>query len=629
MIADDQRLIPECVLTPRRETLRVSRCACVGLVCGALSVTGCRDAAPTADIPEAAGSATASVPELRLIAPSPDEVGPSPPRFEDVAGLLGIHFERYDDQQGLNRIMEGNGGGAALFDFDRDGRLDVFFTNGCRLPRTSADRSHPSPLYRQDAAGRFRQVQAAARLLPFGFAQGCAVGDFDEDGFEDVFVTAFGRCSLWRNAGDGTFDDVTTAAGALVDRWCSSAAFADFNQDGALDLYIAAYLDTGDDPPRLCPQPDAPGGYIMCPPAAFSAADDVLLLSDGKGGFRDATVDSGVIGKDGKGLGVVTCDFDLDGDVDVYVANDGTPNFLYLNALRDGSPGTAPAHDAAPSPLSFAERGLDWGAALSGAGFAQAGMGIACGDYDRDGWPDLLVTNFFDETNTLYRNRDGAGFADVTGPADLALLSKATLGFGTEFIDYDNDGWLDLFIANGHIEDRSWRTLGGQPYRMPPHLFRNTGIGRFVDVAPLAGDYFHNRWIGRGVAAGDIDNDGDVDLAVSHQRAPAALLRNDTASPPLAIVLRLIGSSANRSAIGAVVEAIGLGKPLVRDVLGGGSYQSASGRRVHVGLGAEEAAPQLRVRWPSGAVEEWTDVRSGHYLVREGGRLLIPLDAPR
>lgn len=543
------------------------------------------------------------------------------PSFTEISDAAGIVFQRDDDMRGEHRILEANGGGVALFDYDGDGALDVLLTSGCRLPPDTSDRSATLALFRSLDGERYEEVTLPAGLQGHGYHYGCAAGDFDNDGFEDLCITAFGRNSLWRNNGDGTFADVTDRIAFPDECWSSSAAFGDVNRDGVLDLYITNYVEYSAMNPRLCPDPESPDGYTQCSPTMFEGVPDVLLMGDGHGGFRDVTVEAGITGKHGKGLGVAVIDFNGDARPDIFVANDGIPNFLYVNQTDDPMGGRG----AAPSEPRFEEQAFQRGVALNSLGKAEACMGIACGDYDADGWPDLYVTNFYAETNTLYRNQEGQSFVDVTPLSGTGALTRPMVGWGTEFCDFDSDGWLDLYVVNGHVDDFSWRATGPEPYRMRPLLFRNEHNGQFVDVSAWAGPYFRREWLCRGAATGDLDEDGDLDLAVSHQREASSVLRNDTPVENQSLVVKLIGTGpSNRSAVNARVEVLGLGMRVVREVIGGGSFQSSSDRRVHIGLGIRTAAPTLQVRWPSGAVEEWADVPAGRYAAVEG-RGLLPL----
>jgi hypothetical protein len=546
------------------------------------------------------------------------------PAFTEVAAAAGVDFHRHDDIRGLHRIMESNGGGAALFDYDGDGRLDLFFTNGCRMPLRERSPDTVQELFRQGETWRFTRVTEHAGLAWSAYGYGCTVGDYDSDGFDDLYVAAFRESRLFRNQGDGTFEDLTAATGTDVPAWNSSPAFADVNRDGNLDLFVATYVKTSDDPPQLCEDRESPDGVVTCPPSYFAADDDRLFLSDGQGGFLDVTDLAGVRGgAEGKGLGVVIFDSDRDGWPDVFVANDGMPNYLYINRTQEAAPPATPAAPAAvPTIPRFTEEAVLRNAAVNELGKAEANMGVAHGDADGNGWIDLLVTHFHAETNTFFANREGRGFEDQSRKSGLGPPSRPYLGWGAEFLDFDNDGWLDLFVANGHVDDVRWQPAK-QDYEMHPQFFRNRGGGRFDEVTRWSGDYFQQKWLGRGAAAGDIDNDGDWDLAVSHQRSASALLRNDTETSNQSLVLRLIGGpDSNRSGFHAWVEAQGLGLNAVREVVGGGSYQSASDRRLHIGCGAHGAIPRLLVHWPSGAVQTFDQVNAGSYVLREGDAAL-------
>ena len=399
-----------------------------------------------------------------------------------MSTAIGIEFERFDDIRGLHRLLEANGGGVALFDFDNDTRLDVFFTNGCRLPLSERDETYSNQLFRNGSDGKFSVATERAGLRQSGYFQGCTVGDFDNDGFDDLYITAFGDNALWHNQGDGTFRDITHETGTRVGRWSSSAAFAGLNGDGHLDLFVVTYIEARDDPPLLCPHSTSRDGYIQCSPTMFRASDDVLFLNDGTGNFTDVTQAAGVAGVDGKGLGIAVFDADQDGLPDVFIANDGTPNFLYIN---QGNGGGSNGSVAVPT---FLEKAFELGVAVNSHGKAQAGMGVAVSDVDGDGRPDLFVTNFYGEGNSLYRNLGPPGFEETTNSSGLGPPSRQSLGFGAGFFDADNDGWPDLFVTNGHVDDLA--SFSDVPYRMPPLLFRSQHDGRFLNVTHWAGPYF-------------------------------------------------------------------------------------------------------------------------------------------
>lgn len=537
--------------------------------------------------------------------------------FRIVGAESGLDFVRFDDISGQRRILETNGGGVALLDFDRDGLVDVFLTNGCELPRQADDQRTPSALFINRHL-KFENVSAHSTMLQFGYSYGCAIGDFNHDGFDDLYLTQLGRNALWVNNGDGTFTDATETVGGSVPAWSSSAAFADVNGDGWLDLYVVNYVDESDNPATLCPNPNSPDGYQGCSPAIFDGVDDVLFLGDGQGGLHDQSSAIGISGHPGKGLGVVISNLDQKGLPEIYVANDGEANSLFVAESENSLDSSTSLGNE--RTVRFEERALPSGLALNEQGFAQASMGIAIGDVDANGLADLFLTHFFGDTNTLYLNESELMFRDATRESGLGAASRQSLGFGTVFIDDDSDGRLDLFVANGHVDDRTWLTVS-EPYKMRPQFFRNGGKSRMIDVSMQSGDYFERAWIGRGVASGDLNRDGKPDLVVSHQLGPSVLLLNESETTNNSLTLQLIGTKSNRNGIGARVEILDGDMTVVRELVGGGSFQSASTPEIHIGLGGHSTA-SIRLTWPSGAVAEFSDVHAGHWVIVEDGPLL-------
>ena len=536
------------------------------------------------------------------------EVGATPaiPRFEDDAKASGLVF-RFDNGATSDRqLPEAMSGGVGLLDFDGDGWLDVYLIQGGPFPPPTARPTMGDRLFRNRRDGTFEDATGRAGLdrFPGGYSQGVAVGDFDNDDRPDLFLTRWRGYTLYHNKGDGTFEDATGRAGLGGDRdWPTSAAFADLDNDGDLDLYVCHYLKWDADHPRLCPNPES-GVNRSCDPRHFDPLPDHLFRNDG-GRFVDVTAEAGVVDRDGRGLGVVAADVDEDGLVDLFVANDTTANYLFLN--RGG--------------FRFEEAGLASGVACNANGAYQAGMGTAVGDLDGDGRLDLLVTNFYGESTTFYRNLGGGMFGDESDEIGLAAPSRFLLGFGIALLDANNDGHLDLATANGHVNDDRPKF----PYAMPAQLLLGTGAGRLVDASRAAGPPWEVLRVARGLAAGDLDNDGRVDLILVAQDGPLAFFRNKSEAGR-SITLKLEGTASPRDGVGALVTVLAGGKRRVAPRYGGGSYQSAADPRLHFGLGAAGRAEEVEIRWPSGRVDRHEDLPDGRgFLFREGDPTAHPL----
>lgn len=517
-------------------------------------------------------------------------------RFVDVAQSAGIDFVHRSGATGARYLPETYGSGAAFLDFDGDGALDLYLVNSGRLPALSTAPAAANALYRNEGAGRFSAQNAG--VGDRGYGMGATVGDFDNDGWADLYVTNFGPNALFHNRGAGRFADVTTSADVGCPRWGTSAAFADVDLDGDLDLFVGNYLDYPTEDPLVCRVGNSEE-RLYCDPRKFGGAVDRLYINEGDAGagaFADRTAAFGLVSTAGKELGVVFGDYDQDGDPDLYLANDLVPNMLYRN---DGA--------------RFVDRGLASGTSLNGEGGVEAGMGVDMADADGDGYLDLFVTNFQWESNTLYRNLGGTFFADATVAAGITRASMAFLGFGTGFFDFDNDGDLDLFVANGHVYDNVEQVDRAAEYAQRNQLLENVGAGTFVERGDL-GPGLSLVQVSRGSAFGDIDGDGDLDIAVNNSNDRPALLRND-ANGGGWLGLRLQGAASNRDAIGARVELTAGGRTLVREVRRNASYLSSHDPRVLFGLGDAEVAERVEIRWPSGVVQVVEALPGRQYVV--------------
>jgi hypothetical protein len=531
-------------------------------------------------------------------------------RLTDVAGPAGlVHPTVYGGVDAKSYILEVVGCGVAFFDYDNDGWLDLLVLNGTRLE--GAPPGTTNRLYKNNRDGTFTDVTEKAGLLRAGWASAVTVADYDNDGFDDLFITYYGHSVLYRNNGDGTFTDVTLKAGLGQDQvlYASGCTFLDYDRDGHLDLFVAYYLDTTlEKLPKPGQNPDCrwKGVPVNCGPRGLPTGFVKLFHNNGDGTFSDVSRAAGVSSAlGGYPMTAVAADYDNDGWPDVYVACDSTPSFLFRNR-----------HDG-----TFRQEGLERGAALSEDGLEQAGMGVAVGDYDLDGSLDVFKTHFSDDTNVLYRN-DGQGyFDDVTIRAGLGVETRY-VGWGAGMVDLDNDGHPDLFVVTGSVYPEVEAKLPAYPYRTPRLVFRSLGNGRFEELIDEAGPGVAAAHSSRGCAFGDFDNDGDVDVLVMNMNEPPSLLRNDVSGGGRWLKVLLEGVKSNRSAIGARVVARYGGRSQAQEVTAQSSFYSANDRRLHFGLGAATSA-DLAIRWPSGAAETLSKVEAGQLVVvREGAGIV-------
>jgi hypothetical protein len=528
-------------------------------------------------------------------------------RFVDVTDSVGIDFRHVSSSTSQKYLPETMGSGVALFDYDGDGRLDIFFANGARIDDPMPAGALPvkdgprcwNRLYRQKPDGRFEDTTAAAGLAGAGYGQGVAVGDYDNDGDEDLYVTGVFGNQLYRNEGNGRFTDVTAEAGVAGGGWSSSAAFVDFDHDGRLDLFVGRYMEWSFGYNPHCsaaynpfPEQSPNGPRAYCHPNLFKGKAALLYRNEGGSRFRDVSKEAGVANPGGKSLGVAMADFDGDGFTDLFVANDAVQQFLYRNR-GDGR---------------FEDVAFEAFAAFDQDGKAFSGMGTDAADYDNDGRPDVVVTNLSNQCYALFRNLGDWTFSYETHASGLGRISLLSSGWGVRFLDYDNDGWKDLFLVQGHVLDTIELTSPHLRYRQPPLLARNEG-GRFRDVSAGAGDVFRTAWAARGLAIGDIDDDGDLDIVVSTLDDRGRVLRNEGGNAGHWIELRLVGRRSNRDGIGAEVRlTTASGQIRHATARTAGGYLSAGDRRVHLGLGEEKAIQSIEIRWPSGIVQRLTGV---------------------
>ena len=536
---------------------------------------------------------------------NPGSPGPqsdvAPGNFVDVAASSGVQFHHYASQTAQKYMLEIMGSGVALFDYDNDGRLDIFLVNGAPIsdptaPGTIPRKTDPkywNRLYHQKPDGTFEDVTERAGVQGLGYGYGVAVGDYDNDGFEDLFVTEYGGNRLYHNNGNGTFTDVTEKAGVGGSGWSTSAAWVDLDNDGLLDLVVLRYVQW-DFEDRQCMVNGTLRTY--CRPDTFKPMAPLVYHNNGGGTFTEVSRQIG-LSKPGKGLGIAIADYDRDGHIDVYVANDSMPGHLYHNKGNG----------------TFEEDALLAGVGVTDSGRTYAGMGVDFADYNNDGLPDLAVADLALETYALYQNVGRGFFQYSTITSGLGNITMQHSGMGLHFVDYDNDGWKDLLVSQGHVMDTVDQVNPNLHYREPMLLARNTGRG-FVDVSAASGEVFHQTWAGRGLAVGDINNDGRMDAVVSTSEGPAHVLLNETATPNHWLTLRLTGHKSNRDAIGAEVKVVTARGSQYATVTTAGSYLSSSDKRVHFGLGPETTAQKVEIHWPSGILQTISGVKADQIL---------------
>ncbi len=519
-----------------------------------------------------------------------------------MTAAAGIRFQHVAPHTSRKYLLETMAPGVALFDFDNDGRLDIFVTNGAPLTDPTPKGTIPQKtgpeywnrLYHQKSDGTFEDVTEKAGLQGVGYGMGVAVGDYDNDGYEDLFVTAYGGNRLYHNNGNGTFTDVTETAGVGGSGWSSSAAWVDLDNDGLLDLVVLGYV-TWDFSDIWCGPPQ-PALRVYCHPDVFPPIALLAYHNDGNGHFTEVAQKIG-LSKPAKGLGLALADYDRDGHIDLYIANDSWPEFLFRNKGNG----------------TFEEVGLAAEAALDGDGRTFAGMGVDFADYNNNGLPDLVVDNLANQMYALYLNNGDGTFTYASYATGISRMTLLHSGWGIRFLDYDNDGWKDILIAQGHDLDTIEKTNPQLHYREPMMLLRNTGKG-FVDVSADSGAVFHEAWVGRGMATGDIDNDGRIDAVVATNGGQLHIIRNETPTSNHWLTLKLVGHRSNRDGIGTEVKLVTAKGPQWVTATTASSYLSSSDKRVHFGLGSEATAQLVEIRWPSGIVQTLKDVRGDQIL---------------
>ena len=536
-------------------------------------------------------------------------------KLTNVGRAAGLNAKTvYGDEKKNRYLLETTGCGAAFFDYDNDGWLDIFLVNGTRLDGLPAGEPAPTNrLYRNKRDGAFEDVTQKAGLTRANWGQSVSVGDYDNDGFDDLFVAAFGKNALYRNNGNGAFTNAAEKAGVANNRtkWASGSAFLDYDRDGLLDLFVASYIDLD---LKTAPLPETgpclyKGVTVACGPPGLTGGVNALYRNNGNGTFSDVSEKSEITKSYGTyGLSAVTGDFNNDGWMDIYVANDSSPAALYLNQ-KNGK---------------FTDVSIENGCAFSVDGKPQAGMGVSAGDYDRDGWLDIVKTNFSGDTSTLYRNTGDAVFDDVTFPAGIGVNTR-WLGWGAGFLDLDNDGWLDIFLVNGHVYPEVEKLTTEAGYAQRKVLYQNLGNGKFADISEKIGGAVTEPSAARGLAFGDYDNDGDTDILINPVNALPELIRVDSATGNNWLEVKTIGVKTNRNGIGARLKCVTADGAQIEEIRSGGSYYSQNDLRAHFGLGKNKAVKTLEIRWPGGFVEILKDVAANQVIiVKEGLGLVKP-----
>jgi len=527
---------------------------------------------------------------------------PNPIQFTNVTAAAGIRLVHFRGNDGIPINRELFGPGVCVADFDGDGFQDIYFVNGRDLYHRGI--STRNALYRNNGDSTFTDVTEKAGVPGTGYGLGCAWGDYDNDGFPDLYVTQYGRNVLYHNNGNGTFTDVTEKAGVAAMEFAtlfhSGATFFDYDRDGHLDLYVGGYVELEPNGPRYC---NISGVRTSCPPSAYKGTADILYHNNGDGTFTNVTKAAKIYEPHGKNLAVGAADYDNDGWPDLFVANDGLNAYLYHNQ-RNGT---------------FEEIGVISGMALTARGQTMAAMCISLGDYDNDGWLDLFITDFQKSSDHLWHNDGKGSFDEVSDQAGITAPTRDVLSFGGGFFDYDNDGWLDLFIANGHVYPEVEHVSPEVRFKQINSLFHNEGNGKFVETTKVAGDGFQTPYVGRGVAFADFDNNGFVDIVVGNNGDRPLLLHNSGGNGNHFLNFRLIGTKSNRDGMGARIRVVAAGLSQVREVAGGGSYLSQSDLRANFGLAKATRAETIEVRWPSGLRQVFRNVQAdGFYEIVEG-----------